>query len=63
MSKTQSTDDEEFNSEELDSIQENQNKVGSASSNPSTSSPADKLREEAAESSDFEEKEDEESPV
>ena len=36
-------------SEELESAQKNQKKVGSAESDPSTTGPADNLREEAAE--------------
>ena len=35
-------------SEELESAQKNQKKVGSAESDPSTTDPADNLREEAA---------------
>ena len=35
-------------SEELESAQKNQKKVGSAESDPSTTGPAEKLREEAA---------------
>jgi hypothetical protein len=37
------------NSEELESAQKNQKKVGSAESDPSTTGPAETLREEAAE--------------
>jgi hypothetical protein len=36
------------NSEELESAQKNQRKVGSAESDPSTTCPAENLREEAA---------------
>jgi hypothetical protein len=36
-------------SEELEAAQKNQKKVGSAESDPSTTGPADNLREEAAE--------------
>jgi len=36
-------------SEELESAQKNQKRVGSAESDPSTTGPADNLREEAAE--------------
>ncbi|HEX6646772.1 MAG TPA: hypothetical protein VF047_06295 [Nitrososphaeraceae archaeon] len=36
------------NSEELESAQKNQRKVGSAESDPSTTGPAENLREEAA---------------
>ena len=36
-------------SEELESAQKNQKKVGSAESDPSTTGPAENLREEAAE--------------
>jgi hypothetical protein len=36
------------NNEELESAQKNQRKVGSAESDPSTTGPAENLREEAA---------------
>ena len=36
-------------SDELEAAQKNQKKVGSAESDPSTTGPADNLREEAAE--------------
>jgi hypothetical protein len=37
------------NSDELESAQKNQKKVGAAESDPSTTGPAETLREEAAE--------------
>jgi hypothetical protein len=40
---------------ELENVQKNQKQVGSAESDPSTSEPADKLREEAAENVDEDE--------
>jgi len=46
------------NQDELESAQENQKKVGAAESDPSTTGPAESLREEASEnieSSDDEE--------
>ena len=36
-------------SEEIESAQKNQKKIGSAEDNPDTSGPAENLREEAAE--------------
>jgi hypothetical protein len=41
--------------DELENVQKNQKQVGSAESDPSTSEPADKLREEAAENVDEDE--------
>ncbi|WP_148687000.1 hypothetical protein [Candidatus Nitrosocosmicus hydrocola] len=41
---------------DLESSQENQKKVGDAESNPETSGPTDKVREEAFEDTDTEEK-------
>jgi hypothetical protein len=41
--------------DELENVQKNQKRVGSAESDPSTSEPADKLREEAAENVDEDE--------
>ena len=41
--------------DELENVQKNQKQVGSAESNPSTTEPADKLREEAAEDVDEDE--------
>ena len=41
--------------EELEKAQNNQKRVGSAESDPETTSPADKLREDAAEAVDEEE--------
>ncbi|MGH9987808.1 MAG: hypothetical protein ACRD8W_28030 [Nitrososphaeraceae archaeon] len=38
-----------FMSEEIESAQKNQKKIGSAEDNPDTSGPAENLREEAAE--------------
>jgi hypothetical protein len=40
------------NSEELESAQKNQKKVGQAESDPSTTGPAENLREEAAQNTD-----------
>jgi hypothetical protein len=40
----------------LESAQENQNEVGNAESDPETSSPTDKVREEAFEESETEDK-------
>jgi hypothetical protein len=42
-------------SRELEKVQKNQKQVGLAESDPSTSEPADKLREEAAEDVDKDE--------
>lgn len=49
---------EESNStqKDLESSQENQKEVGDAESNPETSGPTDKVREEAFEEADTEEK-------
>ena len=49
---------EESNSsqKDLESSQENQNEVGDAGSNPETSGPTDKVREEAFEDAETEEK-------
>jgi hypothetical protein len=41
--------------DELENVQKNQKQVGTAESDPSTSEPADKLREEAAENVDEDE--------
>ena len=43
------------NQEELEKAQKNQKQVGAAESDPSTTEPADKLREEAAENVDKDE--------
>jgi hypothetical protein len=43
------------NQEELEKAQKNQKHVGAAESDPSTTEPADKLREEAAENVDEDE--------
>jgi hypothetical protein len=43
------------NPEELENTQKNQKQVGAAESDPSTTEPADKLREEAAENVDEDE--------
>jgi hypothetical protein len=42
-------------SDELEKAQKNQKQVGTAESDPSTSEPADKVREEAAENVDEDE--------
>lgn len=41
--------------EELEKAQNNQKRIGAAESDPETTSPADKLREDAAEAVDEEE--------
>lgn len=43
----------------LQSVQDNQNQVGDAESNPETTGPTDKVRESAYEDSDDEDKESE----
>jgi len=43
------------NPEELEKAQKNQKQVGAAETDPSTTEPADKLREEAAENVDEDE--------
>ena len=43
------------NAEELEKAQKNQKQVGAAETDPSTTEPADKLREEAAENVDEDE--------
>jgi hypothetical protein len=42
-------------SEELENAQKNQKKIGAAENDPATTEPADKLREEAAETLDEDE--------
>ena len=46
---------ENNSSEELENAQKNQKKIGAAENDPSTTEPADKLREEAAETVDEDE--------
>ena len=43
------------NQDELEKTQKNQKQIGAAESDPSTTEPADKLREEAAENVDEDE--------
>ena len=46
---------ENNSSEDLEKAQKNQKKVGAAENDPTTTGPADKLREEAAETLDEDE--------
>ncbi|HYF98942.1 MAG TPA: hypothetical protein VD815_02510 [Candidatus Saccharimonadales bacterium] len=55
MSKN-SSDESNKADKDLESSQENQNDVGDAGSNPETSGPTDKVREEAFEDADTEDK-------
>ena len=51
-----SSDESNNTDKDLESSQENQNDVGDAGSNPETSGPTDKVREEAFEEADTEDK-------
>ncbi len=51
-----SSDESNNNDKDLESSQENQSDVGDAGSNPETSGPTDKVREEAFEEADTEDK-------
>ena len=51
-----SSDESNKNDKDLESSQENQSDVGDAGSNPETSGPTDKVREEAFEEADTEDK-------
>ena len=51
-----SSDESNNSDKDLESSQENQNDVGDAGSNPETSGPTDKVREEAFEEADTEDK-------
>lgn len=51
-----SSDESNNTDKDLESSQENQSDVGDAGSNPETSGPTDKVREEAFEEADTEDK-------
>ena len=51
-----SSEESNNSQKDLESSQENQKEVGDAGSNPETSGPTDKVREEAFEEADTEEK-------
>jgi hypothetical protein len=50
-------------SEDIESAQKNQKKIGAAEENPETSGPAENLREEAAEMTNKDQDQDTEDPV